>query len=165
MPQERKAVRTTIKLRVEAGNWPSAYRLTHIARHAVDGAVAAGAPATPGSELSLLFTDDRHIQALNARWRKIDKPTNVLSFPSTIQNPASGPFLGDIALAFETIDRECTAQGLTFDDHLTHLIVHGFLHLLGFDHVRNDEADRMEGLEAAILGGLGIKDPYREPGA
>jgi probable rRNA maturation factor len=73
--------------------------------------------------------------------------------------------LGDVALAFETIDRESKAQGLTLEDHLTHLIVHGFLHLIGFDHAKNDEADRMEGLEAAILGGLGIKDPYRAPGA
>ena len=161
----RRTSRPRIAIRVEAGAWPPAGRLRALADRTVAAAVAHGLRVPPGSELSLLFTDDAHTRALNARWRKSDETTNVLSFPGSQESAGFGPFLGDVAFAFETIDRESAAQGLTFEDHLTHLILHGFLHLLGFDHAKHDEADRMEGLETAILGGLGIKDPYRAPGA
>ena len=162
----RRTSRPTIAIRVEAGAWPPPRRLRALAERAVGAAITHGLGVPADADLSLLFTDDAHMRGLNATWRKSDKTTNVLSFPADASgSPGFGPFLGDLALAFETIDRESAALGLTFEDHLTHLILHGFLHLLGFDHAKDGEADRMEGLETAILGGLGIKDPYRAPGA
>jgi len=112
--------------------------------------------------VSALFTSDRDVQALNAEWRKKDKPTNVLSFPS---EPIPGlpdevQPLGDIALAFETCAREAKEKGVPLKDHATHLIVHGVLHLLGYDHVREDDAEAMEALEIMTLARLGIANPY-----
>ncbi|AGF74045.1 hypothetical protein BAnh1_01530 [Bartonella australis AUST/NH1] len=116
------------------------------------------------SELSLLFTDDERMAQINARWRDKNKPTNVLSFPAfplkAGQRP--GPMLGDIIIARETVMREAEKEGKSFRDHLTHMIVHGVLHLLGYDHETNDEADQMEELEREILRKLSIKDPYTE---
>ena len=112
--------------------------------------------------VSLLFTDDAAVQILNRDWRGQDKPTNVLSFPagdSPVETEIE--FLGDIALALETIAREAADEGKTFDHHTTHLLVHGFLHLCGFDHETGDEdAEEMETLERAILARLAIADPY-----
>ena len=157
-----------VAVRVEAGDWGDKRKLGRLARKAVAATVASGLQAVPGSELSLLFTNDASIRMLNAAWRKIDKPTNVLSFPGTPPKGAVyGPLLGDIVLAQETVAREAAEQHLTFDHHLTHLIVHGLLHLFGHDHIDEGEAEVMESLETAILGGLGIEDPYaaRELGA
>ena len=101
------------------------------------------------------------MRRLNRDYRGKDKPTNVLSFPRRrLLAGRLGPLLGDIVLAAETVAREAEDEGLALDDHLTHLIVHGFLHLLGYDHEDEAEAAVMEGLETAILGGLGIADPY-----
>ena len=109
----------------------------------------------------MVFTDDAHIHRLNRHFRDKDKPTNVLSFPAGPPiGGRFGPLLGDIVLARETIAREAEGQGLTIDDHLTHLIVHGFLHLVGYDHVEDADAAVMERLETAILASLGIADPY-----
>ena len=113
-----------------------------------------------GTEVSLLFTDDAQVQALNKQWRDRDKPTNVLSFAANEGSGPQTPMLGDIVLAHETIAREAIEQGKTFDDHLTHLIIHGFLHLIGFDHIDDDEAETMEQLEREICASLGIADPY-----
>lgn len=126
-------------------------------------------------EICLLATDDAAVAALNAQYRGKAQPTNVLSWPA--QDLAAGPdgappappradafgdiALGDIALAHETCAREAAAAGKPLADHVTHLIVHGVLHLLGYDHVRDADATLMEGLEAAILGNLGLDDPYR----
>lgn len=114
-------------------------------------------------ELSVVLTDDNHIQELNAQYRGKDKPTNVLSFP--IQEELAIPsgqsvVLGDIVLAYETIAQEALFQNKAFSDHFSHLVVHGFLHLLGYDHEKKAEAEKMEQLEAAILKGFAIKDPY-----
>ena len=109
-------------------------------------------------ELSILLCDDAFIRTLNAQWRGLDKPTNVLSFPAT--TAARRLTLGDIAVAFETSAREAEARGVSLDDHLCHLVVHGFLHLLGFDHEDEDEAERMEALETRILAALGIASPF-----
>lgn len=113
--------------------------------------------------VTLLFTSDEEMRKLNRDWRGKDKPTNVLSFPA----PAAMPLpdgeaapLGDIALAFQTVAREATDQGKTLAAHATHLIVHGLLHLLGYDHETDSEAEEMEGEERAILARLGIADPY-----
>lgn len=104
--------------------------------------------------------DDASQQELNKEWRGIDKPTNVLSFPQIEPfSPVLG-ILGDITLARETLEREAAEQGVSFTDHYTHLVVHGFLHILGYDHVDENEALVMEGLETQILATLGIDDPY-----
>ncbi len=115
------------------------------------------------AEVSLHLADDSHVRALNAQWRGIDKPTNVLSFPAADpKRLAAAPMLGDIVLAYETLAREAAEQGLSLEAHFLHLTVHGFLHLAGFDHQTVKQARQMEGLETEILAGLGIGDPYRE---
>lgn len=118
-------------------------------------------PAEP-VELSLVFTDDAAIRAINAEWRNMDKPTNVLSFPAYPIAPGDppGPMLGDIIVARETIAREAEELEKPFEAHLSHLLVHGFLHLFGYDHLNDDEATIMEGLETRILARLGLSDPY-----
>jgi probable rRNA maturation factor len=110
-----------------------------------------------------VFTDDASVRVLNRQYRGQDRATNVLSFPAAPLHPGRlGPLLGDIVMARETIAAESAAAGLDFADHLTHLMIHGFLHLVGHDHESDDEAAIMERLETAILGRLGIADPYAE---
>jgi phosphate starvation-inducible protein PhoH and related proteins len=109
-----------------------------------------------GENFSVLFTHDEAVKALNAQWRGKDTPTNVLSFPA----PETAGTLGDIALAYETCAREAEEQSKSLKDHTTHLLVHGILHLLGYDHEIDDDAVEMEGLEKDILAALGIDDPY-----
>jgi probable rRNA maturation factor len=129
---------------------------------AVEASLAASAARIrDGAEVGVQLADDAHVRALNLQWRAIDKPTNVLSFPAVEGDRiASAPMLGDIVLAFETVEREADEEGNSFADHVAHLIVHGFLHLLGFDHQTAAEADRMEAMETRILAKLGIADPY-----
>jgi len=115
------------------------------------------------AELAVLLCNDETIAGLNARWRGHDKPTNVLSFPASRLRsdlPDEKTPLGDIAIAYETLAREAVEQGKLVSDHLSHLVVHGFLHLLGYDHHRGSEAERMERLERDILARMGIADPY-----
>ena len=114
----------------------------------------------PDCEVSLLFTDDGHVQQLNRDYRQQDKPTNVLSFAAQEGGGPVTMILGDIVLARQTIEREAQEQDKSREDHLTHLIVHGFLHLLGYDHETDHEAKTMEELETRILSTLGIADPY-----
>ena len=109
------------------------------------------------SELSIAFVDDAAIQVLNQTYRDKDKPTNVLSFPM------DGPMLGDIVLARETIAAEAALQSKTLSDHLSHLIIHGLLHLLGYDHETDEQAAEMESLEINALKRLGIDNPYDFP--
>jgi probable rRNA maturation factor len=114
-----------------------------------------------GVELSILLSDDNHIRSVNQEWRGIDKPTNVLSFPSVGREKiASTPFLGDIIIAFETVKREAEVENKAFADHFTHLVIHGFLHLLGYDHENDTDAEIMESLETELLAELNIPDPY-----
>lgn len=119
------------------------------------------------TEVSILLTNDAHSQELNLTYRFQDKPTNVLSFPTyepeelqQFCQEHSPVILGDIVLAFETVVKECESQKKTFYQHVMHLIVHGLLHLLGYDHEQEDEADKMESLEINILHNLGINNPY-----
>ena len=122
----------------------------------------SGAKLKGAAELSILLTNDEEQQALNQQWRGKDSSTNVLSFP---QIEPFGPvvgILGDITLARETLEREAVEQCVSFTDHFTHLVVHGFLHILGYDHLTDDEALQMEGLETKILDSLGIADPYAD---
>ena len=113
-------------------------------------------------EVSLVFTDDAAIREINAEWRGQDKPTNVLSFPAFPLEPGGmpGPMLGDIVIARETVEREAVDLGKSFEEHLTHLLVHGFLHLFGYDHMETAEAEEMEALETRILASMGLSDPY-----
>ncbi len=112
------------------------------------------------AEISLLLCDDAFIRGLNARWRGQDRPTNVLSFPAA--DPAASPILGDIAIAYETMAREAEEEGKSLRAHFSHLVVHGVLHLVGYDHQDEAEAEVMERLEREILAMLGIEDPYRQ---
>jgi rRNA maturation RNase YbeY len=102
------------------------------------------------------------IREINAEWRNKDKPTNVLSFPAFPVTPGKmpGPMLGDIIIARETVEREAVDLDKSFEDHLTHLMVHGFLHLFGYDHIETEDAEKMEALETRILAKLGLSDPY-----
>ncbi len=116
--------------------------------------------------LSVSLADDAAVRAANRDWRARDKPTNVLSFPALAPDKLAGGglngpiFLGDVILALETVEAEATEQDKSLVDHATHLIVHGVLHLLGFDHTTPQEAERMEETERRVLATLGISDPY-----
>lgn len=115
--------------------------------------------------VSMVFTNDKAIKKINAKFRDKNKPTNVLSFQIWNDVLALPPTLipaGDIVFAFETVEREAMEQGISFKNHLTHLLIHGFLHLFGYDHMDDDEADVMEALEIKILKKLGIKNPYED---
>jgi probable rRNA maturation factor len=111
--------------------------------------------------ITILLADDEAVRELNARFRAKDAPTNVLSFPAP---EAFRPHLGDIALAYGVCAREADEQGKPLADHLTHLTAHGVLHLLGYDHQDDAEAEAMEARERAILSGLGVPDPYAAEG-
>ena len=124
---------------------------------------------TAEAELAVMLTDDAGIQTLNRNWRGIDKATNVLSFPALQPVGARGPddappMLGDIAIAYQTMRREADEEAKPFEHHLSHLAVHGFLHLVGYDHENNDDAEAMEALEREVLAQLGIPDPYAGSG-
>lgn len=163
-PSSIEAPPIAIAILVEAGEWPGEDVLAAMAKAALAAAVDVlaleiGEPP----ELSLVFTDDAHIRELNAAWRDKDKPTNVLSFPLVAMEPGAPlpPMLGDIVLACETVGREAEAEEKPFEHHLAHLIVHGFLHLLGYDHETDQQAGEMEGIERRVLAELAIPDPYR----
>lgn len=111
-------------------------------------------------EISLLLTDDAAQRQLNAQWRQKDSATNVLSFPAIEPFGEVAGFLGDISMARETMQREAVDLNKSFSDHFTHLLVHGFLHLIGYDHENDTDALVMESLETKILSNLGIADPY-----
>lgn len=152
-----------IDIGVEAGDWPDRRALRRIATRAVAAAFAELAPRGQASpELSILFTDDAAIRQLNAQWRGKDKPTNVLSFPAFATGPGDPlpPILGDIVLAAGTVAREAALEGKPLAHHMSHLIVHGLLHLVGYDHETDAEAEAMEGIERRVLARLAIPDPY-----
>lgn len=127
-----------------------------LATHALQ--IAANAERASG-EVCVLLTSSEAMRALNARWRGADYPTNVLSFPAA---EAAGAGLGDIALGLGVLREEAQAQGKSLRDHFLHLLVHGLLHLLGYDHETDGQAQIMEGRERAILAGLAVPDPYLE---
>jgi len=151
----------SIGISIQAGDWPPKKALSELATRALGAAIAALAGASEPTraknetEISLVFTDDARIRKFNKEFRGKDKPTNVLSFPQK-----SGPLLGDVILAAETVRREAALAGKTLEDHMAHLIIHGFLHLLGYDHEEDGDAETMEAVERAALKRMGIKDPY-----
>jgi probable rRNA maturation factor len=115
-------------------------------------------------EIVIVLTDDARMRRLNRKWRGQDRPTNVLSFPVNTRHAGNGKrcLLGDIVIAYETTTREARAEEKAFDHHMAHLAVHGFLHLMGYDHETDEEALVMERLETSILARLNIPDPYSE---
>ena len=137
--------------------------LRAIVTPAVEAAIRAGGLGFgANAELSLLFTDDAEMRRINHEWRGVDKPTNVLSFPGGEVAPGqpAGPVIGDIVFAYETIAREAELEGKPFEHHLSHMVVHGFFHLFGYDHIDEGEARAMENLERRALAILGVDDPY-----
>ena len=155
-----------IHLSLDDARWQARGDVARLARRAARAALQRQARGLRAAELSLVLASDARLRGLNRAWRGIDKPTNVLAFPAGDAVAADGPGapprqLGDVILAYETVAAEARAQGKTLAAHLSHLIVHGVLHLLGFDHGTAAEAVDMEAAEVAILAGLGLRDPYR----
>jgi len=154
--------------------WDSSSGWDSLVRRAAEAAIAESAfPQLASSpraiELSVRLTGDDEVQALNAEWRGKDKPTNVLSFPQMETNEigtagTDGPdlMLGDVVLAREVCEREAAEKAIPLEEHAAHLVVHGTLHLLGYDHHDDDSADDMESREIRALARLGIADPYGE---
>ncbi len=156
----------TLDIMIEAGDWSRLDDAEALAQKAAEAALAVTYEADGEFEASVMLTDDAQIRELNRTWRGKDKPTNVLSFPAPDQPGSAGPrHLGDIALAYETLVRESEEESKELAHHFAHLIVHGVLHLLGYDHEVEAEADIMEGLEVKALATLGIANPYRDMAA
>ena len=152
---------------VVADNWQAEPGAEAVIQRAIAAAAELVDADVGEAELAVMLTDDAGIRTLNSNWRGIDKPTNVLSFPALQPTGAGAPddaprMLGDIAIAFETTRREADDEQKPFDHHLSHLAVHGFLHLIGYDHEKDDDAVAMETLEQEILAQLGIPDPYAD---
>lgn len=141
---------------IEDDSWAALGDLEALCRKALDAA-AQVAPVGEGN-LALLLADDAALHQLNLDFRGKDKPTDVLSFPSL---PMDRPFLGDIAVAWGVSAADARLQGKAPEDHLVHLLIHGYLHLLGFDHETDDEAAEMEALEIKALASLDIANPYQ----
>lgn len=149
-------------INIEADAWQALPDLDGLVARALAAGLAE-APFLPlaGAEINILLSDDARVRAINMQWRGFDKPTNVLSFPAA--NPdriARSPVLGDLVLAHDTIAREALAEAKTMADHVSHLLIHGLLHLLGEDHETEAQAQAMEAREIAALAQLGIADPY-----
>ena len=146
-----------IEVEVEADLWRALPEAETLARTAAQAALQPREGA-----LAVLLTDDAAVRELNREWRGKDAPTNVLSFPAA---PSAAPHLGDVALAYETCAREAAEQGKPLEHHLAHLVAHGVLHLLGWDHQSDAEAETMEAFERDILARMGVPDPYGDPEA
>jgi probable rRNA maturation factor len=171
-PSQRRKAALAVDVLIEARAWRTLPQAEDIVRRAIAFAATSGveirrpdaAPRKPGRVgLCILLSDDEKIARLNGQWRGQEKPTNVLSFPAPAlygAGPNETTPLGDIAIAYETLAREAEENGAAVSDHLSHLVVHGFLHLLGYDHHMDDEAERMERLERDILARMGVDDPY-----
>jgi probable rRNA maturation factor len=164
MPKRAARKACNVDVLVESARWRGAGKVNALLRRAVREAAAE--LSTGGVELAIVLTDDSAIRLLSRQWRGRDKATNVLSFPA--QQPSEGTcgqpaLIGDIVLAYETIAGEADKEGKPFAHHLAHLAVHGFLHLNGWDHQRDKDAEAMEQIERKILRRLGIPDPYRSP--
>lgn len=153
-----------IQINITSDNWkPFLKSNPSIIKKTVQQAFASienSLPKTKTIELSLLFCDDSEMQTLNKQYRGNNKPTNVLSFPQADIIGNDIATIGDIILSYDTIRQEAIDQEKALIDHVQHLLVHGILHLLGHDHVKNKDAIKMEKLEVEILKKLGVKNPY-----
>lgn len=153
-----------VEVIIASPQWRKKPRAAAIVRKAIWAAAKSQSKlgSTPRAELAILLTDDSAIRTLNRDWRKLDAPTNVLSFPAKQVRARRGTprQLGDIVIAYQTTAHEATTERRRFDHHLVHLAIHGFLHLLGYDHESDRDAKKMERLEVDILARLGVPDPY-----
>ena len=151
-----------IDVTVALGTWSTTVAdVEDVCRRAATEALARSDRAAAESEISVLLCDDDTVSRLNGEYRGQTRPTNVLSFPIGDADPSPKThLLGDVAIAFETVAAEAASSHLEIVDHLTHLVVHGVLHLLGYDHQTTPEAEEMEALEVEILDHLGVADPY-----
>jgi probable rRNA maturation factor len=152
---------------VAADCWQDQPDAEAVIQRAIEAAAQICDADVGDAEVAVMLTDDAGIRTLNNNWRGIDKPTNVLSFPALQPTGPAGEddpprMLGDIAIAYQTVRREADEALRPFTHHLSHLSVHGFLHLVGYDHETDDEAEEMEALETEILAQLGIPDPYAD---
>jgi probable rRNA maturation factor len=155
----RHAPAPSIDIQIQSPLWDAQPLAAQTVRDAI--AAAAATLSTADNEVSILLTDDKAIRLLNREWRGIDKPTNVLSFPAaTTKASIRMPLFGDIVMAYETLKRECDDEDRIFLHHLAHLTVHGFLHLIGYDHQVEAQAEEMEGLESKIMTRLQMPDPH-----
>jgi probable rRNA maturation factor len=153
-------MRLAIETVVDCSGWDELADLDTLIAECLQASVQeSGVDLPEGTEVNLLFCDDERIRGLNREFRGQDKPTNVLSFPGALPL-GSAHFLGDIAIAYETVAREAREQGKTLDHHCRHMIAHGFLHLLGYDHEDDQNAEVMEAVEIRILRRLGVDNPY-----
>ncbi len=165
-PSRKGADASSVTLEVEIERHGDAWREAAFNRGLIEqaarAAIRAAPPLSPGTyQVTLVLTDNAEIRALNRTWRDKDAATNVLAFPA--HDKVKGPgLLGDVVIAYETTAKEALAQHIAFDDHVAHLVVHGVLHLIGFDHIDDAEAERMEAIERTALGSLGIADPYAD---
>jgi probable rRNA maturation factor len=139
--------------------WTRAQITDAILERAADAALSATTPNIP-HRVTLVLTGDEEMRDLNRLWRGQDKATNVLSFPADPVRDRG--FLGDLVLAYGTARKEADEQGKSLSDHISHLVIHGMLHLLGFDHTEDEEAEHMETIERTALASIGIPDPYAE---
>lgn len=163
----RESERVCVEISVSSDAWLSACPGVEIlAEGAARAALAEAAEMSPRAVVGVILTDDAEQRGLNRTYRGKDSPTNVLAFAMAepgAPGPAGSPvLLGDVVLAFETVAREAAEQDKPLADHLRHLVVHGVLHLLGFDHEIDTDAATMEARETAILKGLGVPPPYRD---
>jgi probable rRNA maturation factor len=162
---ERRAPSPQIDIQTQSPLWEAQPMAAQIVHDAI--VTAASELSTAGVEVSIVLTDDKDIATLNREWRGIDKPTNVLSFPASGHKAGEGTrLLGDIVIAYQTLERECEDGNRVFLHHLAHLTIHGFLHLSGYDHQTDAQAEEMEALESQIMSRLNMPDPYlaRDPG-
>jgi probable rRNA maturation factor len=157
-----RPVRVAVDVQRHAPQWRTAAGTAALVRKAATAAVRqGGVPTLAQVEIAVALADDAMIRDANRSWRSKDSPTNVLSFPSVdAARVAAAPFLGDVVIAYETTLAEALAEGKPFHDHLAHLVAHGVLHLLGYDHVTAADAELMEARERLILAKIGVADPY-----
>ena len=158
--KRRKTSPPQIDVIVRSAHWRKRATAKTIVKKAV--LAAAEAVSTPPAELAIVLSDDSTIRTLNRDWRGKNAPTNVLSFPAAAvgKGRSASPYIGDVIIAYQTVAREAAAEGKPFNHHLAHLAVHGFLHLLGYDHENDRDAQTMERLEREILTRMAIPDPY-----
>jgi len=156
--------RLLLEIVLETGDWPDIGALRALARRVCREVVADGLTGDEKLEATLAFSSDSRVRDLNQQFRGKDMPTNILSFPAP--EPLNSAFLdeagylGDIVIARETIEREAAEQAIPFEHHFAHLVAHGLLHLLGYDHETDEGAEKMESAETRVLARLGIPDPY-----
>ncbi|MBS0238816.1 MAG: rRNA maturation RNase YbeY [Proteobacteria bacterium] len=160
MPASGKARARVFEVEIveDDGDWSHVGNLDSLIETAARAAFSAAGDGRQTAIVTVALSSDTNVAALNERFRGKSKPTNVLSFPAG--SGAPGGQLGDIIMALETLEREAAEQGVPFEHHLQHLVVHGVLHLLGYDHETADDAERMEAIEIEVLSKLGVANPY-----